>query len=155
MLIVMPTWQPDLAPLVTRIPRLHYLLKALGDGLHTELGVTSAMRGVMVSLAAGEPRAVPELARERPVSRQHMQLVVNQLLAAGLAEALPNPAHRRSPRVGLTDHGRRRLKLLRDRETELLSRTAPAVSHLELAAAARLFDLLERDLQSRLDQALR
>jgi DNA-binding MarR family transcriptional regulator len=145
----MPTWQPDLTPLVNRIPRLHYLLKALGDGLHAELGVTSAMRGVMAALAAGDPRTVPELARERPVSRQHMQLVVNDLLAAGLAETLPNPAHRRSPRIALTEDGQRHLKLLRDREAGFLAQTAPAVSHAELAAVTRLFDLLERELASR------
>jgi DNA-binding MarR family transcriptional regulator len=93
----MATWQPDLAPLMGRIPRLFHLIKALGDALHADLGVTASMRGVMVSLAEGEPRTVPDLARERPASRQHIQTVVNDLLAAGLAETLPNPSHRRSP----------------------------------------------------------
>jgi DNA-binding MarR family transcriptional regulator len=145
----MPTWQPDLAPLIGRIPRLYYLLKAVGDQQHADLGVSTAMRGVMASLAAGEPRTVPELARERPVSRQHMQTVVNELLAAGLVETAPNPSHRRSPRIALSEDGRGRLKLIQAREAELLARTAPAVSHAELAAATRLFDLLERDLARR------
>jgi DNA-binding MarR family transcriptional regulator len=142
----MPTWQPDLAPLVSRIPRLHFLLKAVGEVLHDDLGVTTAMRAVMVSLAAGKPRTVPELARERPVSRQHMQTVVNELMAAGLARALANPAHRRSPLIALTEDGRGRLKLIQGREIDLLARTAPAVSQADLAAATRLLDLLERDL---------
>jgi DNA-binding MarR family transcriptional regulator len=146
----MPTWQPDLAPLVARIPRLYHLLRALGDQTQADLGVTSAMRSVMHSLAAGEPRSVPDLARQRPVSRQHMQTLVNDLLAARLVETLPNAAHRRSPLIALTDDGRRQLKLLQTRETDLLARTAPAVSHAELAAATRLIDLLERDLQRRL-----
>jgi DNA-binding MarR family transcriptional regulator len=145
----MATWQPELAPLVNRIPRLYFLLKAVGDARLDDLGITAAMRGVMASLAAGAPRAVPELARERPVSRQHMQTVVNELLAAGLVETLPNPSHRRSPRIALTENGRGRLRLLQAREAEMLARVAPAVSHAELAAATRLFDLLERELARR------
>jgi DNA-binding MarR family transcriptional regulator len=145
----MPTWQPDLAPLVNRIPRLYFLLRAVGDALHADLGITTGMRGVMTSLA-DEPRTVPELARERPVSRQHIQTLVNDLLAAGLVATSPNPQHRRSPLVGLTDEGRRRLRQMREREAELLARTAPQVPPAEVAAAARLFDLLERDLAAQI-----
>jgi DNA-binding MarR family transcriptional regulator len=144
----MPTWQPDLAPLVNRIPRLYFLLRAVGDALHADLGITTGMRGVMTSLTS-EPKTVPELARERPVSRQHIQTLVNDLTAAGLVETIPNPQHRRSPLIGLTDEGRRRLKEMREREASLLARTAPQVSSAELAAASRLFDLLERDLAAR------
>src|SRR5580693_2811317 len=100
----MPTWQPDLAPLINRIPRLYFLLKAVGDAVHADLEVTTSMRSLMTSLA-GAPRTAPDLARERPVSRQHIQTVVNELTAAGLAEALPNPSHRRSPLICLTDEG--------------------------------------------------
>src|SRR4051794_30966765 len=103
----MATWQPDLTPLINRIPRLFHLLKALGDAMHADLGVTTSMRGVMGSLSALGPRTVPELARERPVSRQHIQSVVNDLAAAGFVRAVPNPAHRRSALIELTAEGRR------------------------------------------------
>jgi DNA-binding MarR family transcriptional regulator len=149
MLIVMATWQPDLTPLLNRVPRLYFLLRAVGDEMHADLGVTTAMRGVMASLAAAGPRTVPDLARERPVSRQHIQTVVNDLLAAGLVEALPNPSHRRSPLIGLTEDGQKHFRLLKEREAALFSRTAPAVSQADLAATMRLFDLLERDLAQR------
>jgi len=149
MFIVMATWQPDLAPLVNRIPRLHFLLKALADQLHEDLGISAAMRSVLASLTASGPRTVPDLARERPVSRQHIQTIVNDLLTRGLVETLPNPSHRRSPLVGLTDEGQRHYRLIRQREADLLSRTAPSVSHADIAAATRLFDLLERDLARR------
>ncbi len=150
----MLTRQLDLAPLIARIPRLYFLLKALADQTHRDLGVTSAMRGVMVSLANGEPCTVPELARERPVSRQHIQTVVNDLMAAGLAVTQPNPSHRRSPLIALTDDGRRHLRLIQARESEMLTETAPSVSHAELAAAMRLFDRLERDLVRRVSDAM-
>ena len=149
----MPTWQPDLTPIVGRIPRLHALLKALGDEIHTDIGITAGMRAVMASLAAGSGRTVPALARERAVSRQHMQSVINELLAAGLAASVGNPSHRRSPLLVLTDEGLRRLRMVEAREADYLARIAPAVSHLDLAAAARLFDQLERDLAAQLAEA--
>jgi DNA-binding MarR family transcriptional regulator len=142
----MATWQPDLAPLVGRIPRLHSLLKALSDKMHADIGITTGMRAVMSSLSAAPGRAVPDLARELGFSRQHIQSVINELLGAGLVTAVRNPSHRRSPRLVLTDVGQRRLRMIAERETQYLTRIAPAVSHLELAAATRLFDHLERDL---------
>jgi DNA-binding MarR family transcriptional regulator len=142
------TWQPDLAPLADRIPRLHALLKAATDALTADLGVTPGMRLLMASLADGGAQTVPDLARERSFSRQHVQTMVNDLLAAGLAETRPNPAHRRSPLIALTDEGARRLRLIQERETQLLARAAPAVSQADIAAAMRLFDALEYDLGS-------
>ena len=149
----MPTWQPDLAPIVGRIPRLYLLLKAMADEMHAEIGVSSSMRAVMSSLAAASGRTVPDIARERAVSRQHTQSVINELLAAGLAAATPNPSHRRSPFLALTDEGLRRLRIVEAQEADYLTQIAPAVSHLELAAAARLFDHLERELTAHLAQA--
>jgi|HubBroStandDraft_5_1064220.scaffolds.fasta_scaffold402025_2 DNA-binding MarR family transcriptional regulator len=146
----MPTWQPDLAPFVGRISRLHSLLKALGDEMHADVGVTAGMRAIMSSLAAADGRTVPNLARAQGVSRQHVQSVINELLAAGLVAGERNPSHRRSPLLVLTDEGLRRLRTVEAREAEYLTRIAPAVSHLELAAASRLFDHLERDLAAQL-----
>jgi DNA-binding MarR family transcriptional regulator len=141
----MPTWQPDLAPLVGRIPRLYSLLKALGDELHAEIGVSAGMRAVMASLNFGGGRTVPEVARERAVSRQHIQSVINELLSANLVEPVRNPSHRRSPRFVLTEEGQRRLRVIVEHEAQSLTRIARAISHVELAAATSLFDHLERD----------
>lgn len=117
--------------------------------MHAEIGISASVRAVMSALAAEDGRTVPQLARERAVSRQHIQSVVNEMLAAGLVEATRNPAHRRSPRFVLTQEGRRRLRVIGEREAQFLTRLAPAVSHMELAAAGRLFDHLERDLAAR------
>jgi DNA-binding MarR family transcriptional regulator len=146
----MATWQPDLAPLVGRIPRLYSLLKTWGDEIHADIGITAGMRAIMSAIAAGGGRTVPDLARERAVSRQHIQSVINDLLDAGLAATVRNPSHRRSPLLALTEEGLRRLRIVEAREAEYLTRIAPAVSHLELAAAARLFDHLERDLTAQM-----
>jgi DNA-binding MarR family transcriptional regulator len=117
--------------------------------MHAAIGVTASVRAVMSALAAEDGRTVPELARERAVSRQHIQSVINEMLTDGLVEATRNPSHRRSARFVLTEEGRRRLRVIGERETQFLTRLAPAISHMELAAATRLFDHLERDLAAR------
>ena len=149
----MATWQPNLDPLISGIPRLSSLLRSIGDAINADLGVTAAMRGVMASLAAAGPRTVPDLARERTVSRQHIQAVVNELIAAGLSRAVANPAHRRSVLIELTDKGRQAYAQVRSREVEVMARTAPAVSAADLAAAMRLFDVLEHELAARAAEA--
>jgi DNA-binding MarR family transcriptional regulator len=126
-------------------------MKAVEGEMHADIGITASMRSVMSALSVGGGRTVPDLARERAVSRQHIQSVINDLLAAGLATGLRNPSHRRSPLLALTDEGLRRLRIVEAREAEQLMRIAPAVSHLELAAATRLFDHLERDLTAQLN----
>jgi DNA-binding MarR family transcriptional regulator len=119
------------------------------------MGVTASMCAVMASLATGEARSVPELARQRGVSRQHIQTVINALIQAGLARAARNPSHRRSPLLALTDEGLQRLRAVEAREAEHLVRMAPAISHQELAATTSLFDHLERDLAVQLAQKKR
>jgi DNA-binding MarR family transcriptional regulator len=128
-------------------------LKALGDEMHADIGVTAGARAVMSSLAADHGRTVPELARERAVSRQHIQSLINEMLGAGLVAPVRNPSHRRSALFVLTDEGQRRLRMIAEREAQYLTRLAPAISHLELAAATRLFDHLERDLLAQVTAA--
>ena len=151
----MPTWQPDLAPLLGRIPRLYSLLKALGEELHAEIGVSPGMRVVMAALNFGGGRTVPDIARERAVSRQHIQSVINELLAANLVTPIRNPSHRRSHHFVLTDEGQRRLRTIGEHEARSMTRIAPAISQIELAAATRLFEQLERELSARLAEVPR
>jgi len=52
------------------------------------------------------PRTVPQIARMRGTSRQNIQIVVNRLDREGHVELRPNPAHKRSDLVLLTEKGR-------------------------------------------------
>lgn len=64
--------------------------------------------GLLNSIARDGPQTVPALARQRPVSRQYMQQVVNEALADGLVRFANNPRHKRSRLVELTEIGRAR-----------------------------------------------
>jgi DNA-binding MarR family transcriptional regulator len=61
--------------------------------------------GVMRSLVLTGPQTVPQLAKSRPVARQHIQTIVNELLKNGLVELHENPAHKKSKLVAITEVG--------------------------------------------------
>jgi len=66
-------------------------LKALGDSLHGDLEVTTAMRAVMETLSASGAMTVPQIAKLKGVTRQHIQLLTDALCEAGLAVVKENP----------------------------------------------------------------
>lgn len=102
-------------------------LRAVGDELHRDLGVSAAMRAVMEHLAEEGAATVPEIARAKKVSRQNIQVLVDALAAAALVESRDNPAHRRSPHIALTDRGRGVFRTMRRRERTLLAALAASL----------------------------
>ncbi|UCF19149.1 MAG: MarR family transcriptional regulator [Gemmatimonadota bacterium] len=92
-------------------------------------------RDLLCELARSRPRTVPQLARARAVSRQHIQAQVNALAEAGYLEFFRNPAHRRSPLIRLTDMGRRLVGTLERRGAGVLSGLAVEVCAEEFRQA--------------------
>jgi DNA-binding MarR family transcriptional regulator len=109
-------------------------LKAAGDDLHRDLGITASMRAVLESLHAASERTVPDVAREKRVSRQHIQVLVNELAGGGFVRTYPNPNDKRSPLVTLTATGRATFEGMRRREATVLSELARAVTECDLDA---------------------
>lgn len=105
---------------VRLIPLLFHRMRAVGDALHEEHDITTSMRGVMQSLSDGGAQTVPQMAAARPVSRQHIQTIVNALAARNLVRATPNPAHKRSPLIELTKSGRDLFPKMRKAESDVL-----------------------------------
>ncbi len=68
-------------------------------------GITPAMQRVLSHLQIQGDATVPALARTLGTGRQHVQRVVNELLALGLLERRENPAHKKSLLIALTDEG--------------------------------------------------
>src|SRR5215469_1732246 len=114
---------------------LHIRANAVVEQLHRRPELTRACRGVLRDLARLGPRTVPQLARRRECSRQHLQVLVNRLVADGMAELVHNPDHRRSPLVRLTPGGKVALEAMWQREAELIDRlpVEPDVRRLQLA----------------------
>jgi DNA-binding MarR family transcriptional regulator len=64
---------------------------------------------------------VPEIARARGVTRQHIQVGVDELAAAGLVELVDNPAHRRSRLVTTTTAGVETIERMQRREIDAIA----------------------------------
>ncbi len=127
-------------------------LKALGDDLHGDLEVTAAMRAVMETLSAEGAMTVPQIARIKGVTRQHIQLLTDALAEAGLATVKENPAHRRSSLIALTDKGKRTFAKMRAREVPVVANIANEFDAQDLERATALLTRLAAHLDERLKQ---
>src|SRR5215470_19799987 len=127
---------------------LHLRANAVVERLHQRPELTNACRGVLRDLAWLGPRTVPQLARRRECSRQHVQVLVNRLAADGLAELVPNPDHRRSPLVRLTPVGKDTLEAMWRREADVIDELPPGLDVEELEGATRVLRELRRLLEA-------
>lgn len=127
--------EPAFEALAREVRRLFHRLRAAAEELHGDPLLSAAHRAILESLYRDGPQTVPALARVRPVSRQHVQVLANHLLHHGLVQAIANPAHRRSALLQLTPEGRRRFEDMVRRERRAVGRSRLAVSDRELRAA--------------------
>ncbi|UCC74687.1 MAG: winged helix-turn-helix transcriptional regulator [Gemmatimonadota bacterium] len=109
-----------LAAVIAETAALFRRLRAAAEELYGQVALSGARRDVLSDLAAHGPQTVPQLARARSVTRQHVQALVNPLVEAGYVELLDNPAHRRSRLVSLTPRGEGLVDEMNRRETEVL-----------------------------------
>lgn len=117
------------------------------NDLHKDLGVSARMRAVMESIGEGK-KTVPAIASEKEVSRQHIQTIVNELLAAGLVRKMDNPDHKRSPLISLTESGATAMAQITKREADLMPKIASELKHLPLATTADVLEELLRYFSS-------
>jgi DNA-binding MarR family transcriptional regulator len=125
---------------------LHLQLRVSMQELHRRPELTTACRGVLRELMEAGSRTVPQLARLRSCSRQHVQVLVNRLCRDGLAELVDNPDHRRSRLVRLTAEGRAALEAMWAREAEAVGALPVTVSADELVRAAEVLRSVRRTL---------
>jgi DNA-binding MarR family transcriptional regulator len=109
----------ELVGLIDEVRKTHNTLVAVGDDLHAGTGISTRLRAVLEYVSHHGPTTVPEIARARRVTRQHIQTAVNELLALSLMAYEPNPQHRRSHLVALTGAGARTID-----EMQLAEQTA-------------------------------
>jgi DNA-binding MarR family transcriptional regulator len=91
--------------LVFATTRAFFRLRAAGAKIGAVTPWGGGLLGMLHSLTLGGPQTVPQIARSRPVSRQRIQKLADEMAAAGLVEFADNPAHKRSRLVRLTPQG--------------------------------------------------
>jgi len=108
------------------------LLRARADEMHQDLGVNASMRAVMESLSGALEKTVPDIARSRGVSRQHIQLIVNGLTKAKLVKTRMNPDDKRTFLVSLTTKGEAVFSEIQKREIAVLKSLSEGFSTEQL-----------------------
>lgn len=132
------------------VRRCFQRLRAAGEALHGDLGVNASLRAVMESLYENGDQTVPQIARAKSVSRQHIQVIVDALVSLRHVAVLANPAHKRSPLIALTARGRGTFEQMRRREADLLSALAADIDAGDADAALRALAALADALDSRI-----
>lgn len=138
----------DIKQLTIEVRRTFQLLRAAGDRLHEDLGVTTSMRAILEYLGGCAPCTVPDLARRKAVSRQSVQQIVDLLSRRGLVEARPNARHGRSPLFVLTEKCASTFAEMQRREALVIAALKPDLKDVDVRAATAalrtLADAVER-----------
>lgn len=109
--------------------RLNGQFLALAEQLAQPAGLTAARWQVLGAIIR-QPLSVADIARAMGITRQSVQRIADLMAEQGLAEYVPNPAHRRAKLLKLTAAG-----------DAALDRIRPA----QKAAAERLVKVLGQD----------
>jgi DNA-binding MarR family transcriptional regulator len=89
---------------------------------------------------------VPQIARSRPVARQHIQRLANEAEAEGLIEFIDNPAHRRSKLMRITPQGETTYGELMGRMAALSEELASGMDAGAIAEATEVLRQLREKL---------
>ena len=125
----------EIGDLLDEVRLLYNRIVQVGESLHSAEAVTLGMRAVLEYLQTNGPTTVPDIARSRSVTRQHIQTLVNGLLEHRLVSLEGNPAHKRSSLVALTAQGERIIRRMRKRENELFDALEFRATTKEIRAA--------------------
>lgn len=124
----------DILDLSVAVIELYFRLEAITEAT-AGFAHAGGEFGVLRTLVAEGPQTVPELARTRPVSRQHCQIIVNGLFDQGLVEFVDNPRHKKSKLVRATRRGRSRFDAMKTQFTQTAAVYAPHFTAAEVASA--------------------
>lgn len=136
----------DVEALFSQVNALALRLSQVGRAMPNAGGLVSPARAVVGLLALHGPRTVPRLASLRSTSRQNIQIIVNRLAQGGWVALSPNPAHKRSALVSLTEKGRVLLTEGEAGQTRWLEQVATKLPAINVSAATELLKRIRERL---------
>ena len=144
----MPSARTDRAYEVTwLVRRLFRAMGAKADEYLASANLSAAERAVMEFLYPDQEMSVPDIARRYKVSRQHVQVTVNGLIAKGLLRSVDNPQHQRSRLARLSNQGREQFDEIRRRELTLIEQVFADVSDNALATTHETLTALLQEFE--------
>lgn len=130
-----------LTHVVMRTFRLYGGFLSAAEAMTRPVGLTAAWWQVLGAVLR-EPLPVAGIAREMGLARQSVQRIADVLVDRGLAEYLPNPAHRRAKLFRPTPAGRAAVARLREAQHAWADRISAQVDLDELRTALAVMDRL-------------
>ncbi|MBS9717343.1 MarR family winged helix-turn-helix transcriptional regulator [Pseudohalocynthiibacter aestuariivivens] len=95
---------------------IHQQVEAAIAAMLSETTVTVRMRAVLEQLENLETATVPQVAKQLGIQRQYVQVMMNEVEAAGLVKKQVNPAHKRSVLFELSSAGKNVITQIRKAE---------------------------------------
>jgi DNA-binding MarR family transcriptional regulator len=115
-------------------------------------GLTVRTRAVLEILAQYGELTVPEIALRLEINRQYVQVMVNEALASGFAEQRPNPRHRRSPLLALTNQGQELINRVISQEMTRIEAISADFTEAEIATALHVVAAVTAKLKAQVDK---
>lgn len=140
--------QAPLNPFDQFVDEIRLTFHALGSFASRVGDLDTPGRAVLEFLIRNGPTTVPEIARRRGVTRQHIQTIVNDLAERDLVTSEPNPAHQRSHLITLTRSGSERISRIISNERQLLAPFIDGIDPAQLAASTDLIGALRQHLDT-------
>src|SRR3954469_21740470 len=128
----------DSTSMVALIEEIHWLSAELKNRTalrSEEQRVLLASKGLLHTLAEQGARTVPAIAEARNTSRQNIQIIANRLAQVGCVEFVPNPNHKKSELLQLTQIGAALLKSSTKQENAVLGGIAAQLGSVQLEDA--------------------
>ena len=110
--------------------------------MHAARGLSTGMRGLLISLDELGPTTAVRLADLRPVSRQAMHKLARQLLERGLVSQIENEEDKRAPLLCLTAKGKAELERLRATEAPRIRDLFRGLDPHDVETTVRVLDAL-------------
>lgn len=127
--------------------RLNGQFLAISEELAKPAGLTAAWWQVLGAVLR-EPLPVAGIARSMGITRQSVQRIADLLVAKGLAEYAPNPAHRRAKLLRPTEEGRSAVDRIGPGHAALAARLTAELGDATLAETVRTLERLATALDA-------
>ncbi|TLQ44630.1 MarR family winged helix-turn-helix transcriptional regulator [Streptomyces marianii] len=127
--------------------RLNGQFLGVAEELARPAGLTSAWWQVLGAVLP-EPLSVAGIARAMGITRQSVQRIADLLVGKGLAEYVPNPAHRRAKLLRPTDEGRAAIDRINPGHAEFAGRLADRLGDEQFTEAVRVLERLSAAMEA-------
>ena len=131
--------------IILRILELYGVLYAQGERITRPFGQSPA-RWQILGAIEHDALTVSQIARRIGTSRQAVQRITDDMVAAGLIEYAQNPDHARSPKVSFTASGRRVYDRINETQSRWAARIGAELNASSLRAATKTLDDLQAAL---------